>query len=88
MREGLASRLGAMRFRLYGLAQLADALTRKGKHSAGLGAAREGLETEERTALCCTDPRPEDCNFSRPARERHCRWQDLSNLRNGGRSFG
>jgi predicted ATPase len=49
LREGLASRLGAMRFRLYGLAQLADALTRKGEHSAALGAAREGLETEERT---------------------------------------
>jgi tetratricopeptide (TPR) repeat protein len=49
LREGLASRLGAMRFRLYGLAQLADALTREGKHRAGLGAAREGLETEERT---------------------------------------
>ena len=38
-----------MRFRLYGLAQLADALTRKGEHSAALGAAREGLEAEERT---------------------------------------
>ena len=38
-----------MRFRLYGLAQLADALTRNGKHSAGLGAARQGLETEEGT---------------------------------------
>jgi class 3 adenylate cyclase len=49
LREGLASRLGAMRFRLYGLAQLADALTRKGEYSAALGAAREGLETEERT---------------------------------------
>jgi tetratricopeptide (TPR) repeat protein len=49
LREGLASRLGAMRFRLYGLAQLADALTRKGEHSAALGAAREGLEAEERT---------------------------------------
>jgi hypothetical protein len=49
LREGLASRLGAMRFRLYGLAQLADALTRKGRHSAALSAAREGLETEERT---------------------------------------
>src|SRR4029077_7060218 len=34
LREGLASRLGAMRFRLYGLVQLADALTRT--------AAREG----------------------------------------------
>jgi class 3 adenylate cyclase len=49
LREGLASRLGAMRFRLYGLAQLADALTRKGEHSAALDVAREGLEAEERT---------------------------------------
>ena len=49
LRDGLASRLGAMRFRLYGLAQLADVLTRKGEHSAALGAAREGLEAEERT---------------------------------------
>jgi class 3 adenylate cyclase len=49
LREGLASRLGAMRFRLYGLAQLAHALTRKGEHSAALGAAREGLKAEERT---------------------------------------
>jgi predicted ATPase len=38
-----------MRFRLYGLAQLADTLTRNGEHSAALGAAREGLEAEERT---------------------------------------
>src|SRR3984893_16740841 len=38
-----------MRFRLYGLAQFADALTRKGEHSAALGATREALEAEERT---------------------------------------
>jgi class 3 adenylate cyclase len=49
LREGLVSRLGAMRHRVYGLAQLADTLTRNGKHSAGLDAAREGLETGERT---------------------------------------
>jgi hypothetical protein len=49
LREGLASRLGAMRFRLYGLAQLADALTRQGEHGAALAAAREGLKAREHT---------------------------------------
>ena len=49
LREGLASRLGAMRFRLYGVAKLADALTRHGEHRSALVAAREGLTTQERT---------------------------------------
>jgi predicted ATPase len=49
LREGLASRLGAMRFRLYGLAQLADALTRQGEHDAALAVAREGLSNQEKT---------------------------------------
>jgi class 3 adenylate cyclase len=49
LREGLASRLGAMRFRPYGLAQLADALTRQGDHGAALAAAREGLNNQEKT---------------------------------------
>jgi class 3 adenylate cyclase len=49
LREGLASRLGAMRFRLYGLVRLADALTLQGDHSAALAVAREGLSTEEKT---------------------------------------
>jgi predicted ATPase len=49
LREGLASRLGAMRYRLYGLAQLADALTRQGEHGAALAAAREGLSNQEKT---------------------------------------
>jgi class 3 adenylate cyclase/tetratricopeptide (TPR) repeat protein len=49
LREGLASRLGAMRLRLYGLAWLADALTRQGEHGAALAAARDGLSTEEKT---------------------------------------
>jgi class 3 adenylate cyclase/tetratricopeptide (TPR) repeat protein len=49
LREGLASRLGTMRFRLYGLVQLAGALTRQGEHATALAAARDGLSTEEKT---------------------------------------
>ncbi|HEV2547853.1 MAG TPA: adenylate/guanylate cyclase domain-containing protein [Stellaceae bacterium] len=49
LRDGLASRLGAMRFRLYGLVQLADALARQGRHEAAIDAAEEGLSTEEKT---------------------------------------
>jgi class 3 adenylate cyclase len=49
LREGLASRLGAVRSRPYGLAGLAGALAGQGKHDAALAAAREGLESEERT---------------------------------------
>jgi predicted ATPase len=49
LREGLASRLGAMRLRLYGLARLAEALVRQGEHGAALAAARDGLSTEEKT---------------------------------------
>jgi class 3 adenylate cyclase len=49
LRAGLASRLGAMRFRLYGVAKLAAALTRHGEHGSALVAVREGLSTQERT---------------------------------------
>jgi class 3 adenylate cyclase/predicted ATPase len=49
LRDGLASRLGAMRFRLYGVTRLAEALVRQGAHEEALGAAREGLQTLERT---------------------------------------
>jgi len=49
LRGGLASPLGAMRFRLYGLVQLADALTRQGKRDAALAAAKDGLRTAEKT---------------------------------------
>jgi class 3 adenylate cyclase len=49
LREGLDSRLGAMRFRLYGLVQLAGALIRQGEHATALAAARDGLSTEEKT---------------------------------------
>jgi tetratricopeptide (TPR) repeat protein len=47
--EGLARPAGATRLRCYGLAMLADALRRLGKHEAAVAAAREGLTTEERT---------------------------------------
>jgi class 3 adenylate cyclase len=49
LREGLASPLGALRLRLYGLTRLADALARQSEHGAALAAAREGLSTEENT---------------------------------------
>jgi predicted ATPase len=49
LREGLAGRLGAMRDRPYGLNRLAEALARQGEHGAALTAAREGLETQDRT---------------------------------------
>jgi predicted ATPase len=49
LREGLASRLGALTFRPYGLARLAEALVRQSEHEAALGAAREGLKVQEKT---------------------------------------
>jgi len=49
LREGLAGRLGTMLNRPYGLARLAEALVRQGEHGAALAAAREGLETQDRT---------------------------------------
>ena len=50
LREGLASRLGAMRSRPYGLALLAEALVAlQSEYAAGLAAAREGLEGQEET---------------------------------------
>jgi class 3 adenylate cyclase len=47
--EGLTGPAGTTRLRSYGLAMLADALTRQGKHGAAVAAARDGLSTEERT---------------------------------------
>jgi tetratricopeptide (TPR) repeat protein len=47
LRDGLASRLGAMRFRLYGLARLAEALVRQGEYRAALAATIEGREAQE-----------------------------------------
>jgi len=49
LRDGLASRLGAMRFRLYGLARLAEALVRQGEHGAALAATIEGRKAQEET---------------------------------------
>src|SRR5262249_38271800 len=49
LREGLAGRLGATLIRPYGLNRFAEALVRQGKHGAALAAAREGLETQDRT---------------------------------------
>ena len=42
--RGACRPAGATRLRCYGLAMLADALTRQGEHGAALAAAREGLE--------------------------------------------
>ena len=47
--EGLASRLGALTFRPYGLARLAEAMAWQGEHEAALAAASEGLKVQERT---------------------------------------
>ena len=49
LREGLASRLGATRFRSFGLGSLAKALARQGRHEEAVTAAREGLQTQDRT---------------------------------------
>jgi class 3 adenylate cyclase len=46
LREGLAGPLGG---RLFGLAGLAEALTRQGEHGEALAVAKEGLEVQERT---------------------------------------
>jgi predicted ATPase/class 3 adenylate cyclase len=48
LHEGLA-RPTAMRVRCYGLARLAEALTRQGEHSAAVSAARDGILTAENT---------------------------------------
>jgi predicted ATPase len=48
LREGLA-RPSAMRVRCYGLARLADALTRQDEHAAALAAARDGVSVAENT---------------------------------------
>ncbi len=49
LRAGLAGRLGATRARPYGFAGLAEALVGQGDHGAALAAARDGLQTQERT---------------------------------------
>jgi len=49
LQEGLAGGVGAMLFRPYGLARLAEALARLGQHGAALVAAREGLQAQKET---------------------------------------
>ena len=49
LREGLAGGRRAMLFRPYGLARLAEALSRLGQHGAALVAAREGLQAQRET---------------------------------------
>jgi predicted ATPase len=49
LREGLEGPNGSTRLRSYGLARLADTLTRQGEHSAALAAARDGLGSVEKT---------------------------------------
>jgi predicted ATPase len=51
LREGLASRLGALMSCPYGLVRLAEALARQGEHAAALAAATEGLEAQEQTGF-------------------------------------
>jgi len=50
LREGLVGRSGgATRFRCYGLAILADTLTRQGEHGSALAAVKDGLSTVQKT---------------------------------------
>ena len=49
LREGLATRIGALTIRPYGLARLAEAMARQGEHKAALAAARDGLKVQERS---------------------------------------
>jgi class 3 adenylate cyclase/predicted ATPase len=49
LRAGLASQLGARSFRPYGLACLAEAMAREGKHEASLAAARDGHKVQNET---------------------------------------
>jgi class 3 adenylate cyclase/tetratricopeptide (TPR) repeat protein len=49
LREGLAGRLGAIQFRPYALARLAEALARQGEHDTALATVRDGLKILEET---------------------------------------
>jgi predicted ATPase len=49
LRRGLADGPNVTRVRTYGLAGLADALSRRGEHEAALGAAKDGLQVQEET---------------------------------------
>jgi tetratricopeptide (TPR) repeat protein len=55
LRDGL-SQPRAIRLRHYGLARLAEALSRQGEHREALAAVREGLEDQERTGQCRWEP--------------------------------
>ncbi len=55
LREGLASRLGALTFRPFGLASLAEALTQQGNYDAALEATRGGQRLQEETGQCRWD---------------------------------
>jgi tetratricopeptide (TPR) repeat protein len=49
LREGLASSLGALLLRLYGIVHLAEALAGQAEYRAALDAATEGLKVQEET---------------------------------------
>jgi tetratricopeptide (TPR) repeat protein len=49
LREGLASRLGGIRWRPYGLGRLAEALAGQREHAAALAATRQAMDIQERT---------------------------------------
>jgi len=49
LRGALSGRLGAMVFRPYGFARLAEALARQGEHTPSLAAVREGIKAQEET---------------------------------------
>ena len=49
LRRGLADGPNVTRVRTYGLAGLADALSRRREHEAALGAAKDGLQVQEET---------------------------------------
>ena len=49
LRMGLASPVGSLLFRPYGLACLAEAMARKGEHESALATAREGLKVQDET---------------------------------------
>jgi tetratricopeptide (TPR) repeat protein len=51
LRDAIAARLGAITFRPYGFARLAEALARQGQHERSLVAVREGMQAQEETGV-------------------------------------
>jgi predicted ATPase len=49
LRDAIAGRIGAMTFRPYGFAGLAEALVRRGEHGPSLAVVREGMRAQEET---------------------------------------